>query len=74
MPEDKTSTQELVWLYRLNQAPLLVEESGSEPFLRTGGYHYDPYDCPCAPWDECACGCHTQPCFGLPSNRETPAL
>lgn len=58
MPDDKSQTQELVWLYRLKQAPLLVEESASDPFLRTGGYHTKAEDCPCVPWDECDCACH----------------
>lgn len=58
MPENKTSTQELVWLYRLRQAPLLLAESGAEPLLRTGAYHLSHSDCPCNPWDECDCWCH----------------
>lgn len=58
MTEDKTPLDELIWLYRLHQAPLLVQGSGAEPFLRTGGYHTSAEDCPCFPWQECRCKCH----------------
>lgn len=72
MAEDKTTLQELIWLYRLNQAPLLCEESGAEPLLRHGGYHTDPDDCPCLPWEECGCICHTRPCLGIPVYPSAP--
>jgi hypothetical protein len=58
MSQDKSSLDELIWLYRLNQAPLHVAESGAEPFLRTGGYHMFSEDCPCLPWADCDCPCH----------------
>ena len=72
MSEQNSEISDLVWLYRLHQAPLLVQESGCEPFLLVDAYHMYPADCPCLPWVDCPCSCHSVVPKGGVSEAETP--
>lgn len=58
MPQDKTSTQELVWLYSRTQASLLVDCEAADAIIRNRRYHTSSSHCPCLPWETCDCECH----------------
>lgn len=72
MSRDKTPIQELVWLYRLNQASLLCDSNVATALLETKAYHSQPHACPCRPWENCSCGCHSTKLTHLEFPASTP--
>ena len=73
MTEDKTGTRELVWLYSLRQASLLVDTITATSLITHGEWHIDALGCPCMPWDPCQCPCHLENMAPSAAGPKTPA-
>lgn len=53
MPDDKTPTQELFWLYRLKQSGLFEPETPQGALLQANPLH-DPLTCPQCSYGPCS--------------------
>lgn len=74
MPDDKSSTEELIWLYSRTQASLLVPVDCAQTFINASRFHTQALHCPCFPWEACGCACHGGELRKYDKPEETPVL